>query len=79
METFVAGSNYLLDAAGGGVGLADAHDSDISEEIWEEVDAVFEMLVAGDLETGVDPVSGDLATEEPEMEATEEATEESGD
>ena len=73
METFAAGSNYLLDAAGGGVGLADAHDSDISEEIWEEVDAIFEMLVAGDIETGVDPVSGDLADMEPEMEATEEA------
>jgi basic membrane lipoprotein Med (substrate-binding protein (PBP1-ABC) superfamily) len=77
MEAFVGGSNYLLDAAGGGVGLADAHDSDISEEIWEEVDAIFEMLVAGDLDTGVDPVSGDLAdmeaTEEPDMEATEEA------
>ena len=78
LDSFPGGGIYLLDAAGGGVGLAPAHDSDISEEIWEEVDAVFEMLVAGDIETGVDPVSGDLAgaegeeTEEPEVEATEE-------
>jgi len=65
METFVGGGVYLLDAAGGGVGLAPAHDSDVAEEI----------------ETGVDPVSGDLAgaegeaTEEatPEVEATEES------
>lgn len=74
MESFVGGGNYLLDAAGGGVGLADAHDSDVSDEIWEEVDAVFEMLVNEEIETGVDPVSGDLADmEEMEMEATEEA------
>jgi basic membrane protein A len=75
METFVGGGVYLLDAAGGGVGLAPAHDSDVAEEIWEEVDAIFEMLVAEEIETGVDPISGDLAAEEgePEVEATEES------
>jgi basic membrane protein A and related proteins len=74
MESFVSGGVYLLDAAGGGVGLAPAHDSDVSEEIWEEVDAIFEMLVAEEIETGVDPISGDLAGAEGE--ATEEAVEE---
>lgn len=75
MDTFAGGGVVLYDAAIGGIELAPAHDSDIPEEIWEEVDAIFEMLVAGDIETGVDPVSGDLAGAEatPEVEATEES------
>lgn len=64
MDSFPGGNNYLLDAAGGGVGLADAHDAELDEAIWEKVDAIFEALIEGDIDTGVDPVSGDLAEEE---------------
>jgi basic membrane lipoprotein Med (substrate-binding protein (PBP1-ABC) superfamily) len=72
MDVFPGGNNYLLDAELNGVGLAPAHDSDVDEAIYEEVDAVLELLIEGEVETGVDPVSGDLA-EMMEMEATEEA------
>lgn len=71
MDAFPGGQNYLLDASLNGVGFAPAHDSDVAEEIYAEVDAIREMLVSGEVETGVDSVSGDLL--EPGMEATEEA------
>ncbi|MGB7340083.1 MAG: BMP family ABC transporter substrate-binding protein [Phototrophicaceae bacterium] len=82
-----AGGNYLLDAELGGVGFAEAHDSDVSEEITAEVEAILEGLICGAISTNVDSVSGevmemaedmdmmecdDMDMEEAEMEATEE-------
>jgi len=65
MEGFPGGGNYLLDAELDGVGFAPAHDSDVAEEIYEQAQEILELLISGDVETGVDPVSGDL------LEATE--------
>jgi len=81
MEDFPGGSNYLLDAERAGVGFAEAHDADVSEDITAQVEEVLTGLVDGSISTGVDPVSGDLEGAEEEMEeapaeeaeATEEA------
>ncbi len=51
---------YILEAANDGVGFAPQHDSDVPEEIVAEVEAIFELLASGELETGVDPVTGEL-------------------
>jgi len=60
MEAFPGGGVYLMDAALNGVGLAPKHEADIPDEIYEEVAEITEMLAAGEIETGVDPLSGDL-------------------
>ncbi len=54
---------YVLEAANDGVGYAEAHDADVPEEVTEVVAEVFEMLKSGDLETGVDPITGELMAE----------------
>jgi len=59
-DLFPGGQMYLMDAALNGVSLAPAHDADIDEEIYEAVDEVMQMLIDGDIDTGVDPASGDL-------------------
>jgi basic membrane lipoprotein Med (substrate-binding protein (PBP1-ABC) superfamily) len=66
------GSIYILEAANDGVGYAEPHDADVPEEVLEQVAEVYELLASGDLDTGVDPLSGALL--EDMMEATEEAT-----
>lgn len=65
-----AGSNYLLDASVDGVGFAPAHDAEIDEALYEEVDHILDLLVAECISTGVDSVSGDLMSEE-DMESFE--------
>jgi basic membrane protein A len=74
---FLGGDNYLLEAANDGIGFAPAHDADVPEEVTAQVQAVFELLKSGELETGVDYVTGALlGAEEATEEATEEAVEE---
>lgn len=71
MEAFPGGGNYVMDAALGGVGLAPAHEADVDEAFYEQTQEIFNMLAEGELETGVDPVTGDLIEEGAEE--TEEA------
>lgn len=76
-SAFPGGSNYIMDVANNGVGVAPVHEAQISEAIFAEAEAAFQEMVAGTLETGVNIVTGDLlATEEASAEATAEATEE---
>ncbi len=78
-------SLYLMDASVGGVGFAPANEATVPEEITARLNEVLEMLSSGELQTGVDPVSGAFldgegaATEEAPAaeEATPEATPES--
>jgi len=78
-ENFPGGGMLTMSAENDGVGLAPAHDSDISEEIYAAADEVFELLATGELDTGVDPNTGALLCD-PEDEdcivpdATEEAS-----
>lgn len=78
MDAFPGGEVYLMDAALNGVGLAEKHEADIDDEIYEQVAEVTELLIEEEISTGVDPVSGDLMTDEEMMEEPV-ATEEAGD
>jgi basic membrane protein A len=56
------GRTALFDAASNGVGLAPFHDTEsaVPDEVKAKLDETFQMLADGSLETGVDPVTGDL-------------------
>jgi basic membrane lipoprotein Med (substrate-binding protein (PBP1-ABC) superfamily) len=71
MENFPGGSNFVSSAASGGIDFAPQHNADIPPEIHEQVREVLELLASGEIETGVDPVSGELL-EDMAPEATEE-------
>jgi phosphonate transport system substrate-binding protein len=60
-DTF-EGRTALFDAAVNGVGLAPFHDTEVAvpQEVQDQLDELFGMLADGSLDTGVDPVSGDL-------------------
>jgi basic membrane lipoprotein Med (substrate-binding protein (PBP1-ABC) superfamily) len=59
-EDFPGSSNYILDVASGGITFAEAHEADIPEEIYEAAAAVQQLLIDGNITTGVDPASGEL-------------------
>ena len=67
MDAFPGAGNYIMGAAENGIGLADKHDADIPDEIYEELEEVFDGLASGDIETGVDPISGELMSEDDMM------------
>src|SRR5690606_17288292 len=74
MEAFGGGGTLVLSAENDGVTFAPAHDSDVTEEITASVEEILAGLTDGTIETGVDPVSGELmGMEEMTPEATEEA------
>lgn len=60
LSSFPGGGIFLMDAAMNGVGLAPPHESDIPDSVWDQVDAVNAVLTAGDIETGVNLMTGDL-------------------
>ncbi|MCY3573109.1 MAG: BMP family ABC transporter substrate-binding protein [Chloroflexota bacterium] len=60
MSGFPGGAVFLMDAAMNGVGLAPPHESDIPQSVWDQVNEVNARLIAGEIETGVNLVSGDL-------------------
>ena len=60
MDEFPGGGVYLMDVALNGVGLAEKHEADIDDAFFETAAGVSEMMIAGSVSTGVDPVSGDL-------------------
>jgi basic membrane lipoprotein Med (substrate-binding protein (PBP1-ABC) superfamily) len=74
MEGFGGGGTLVLSAANDGVTFAPAHDSDVPEEVTASIEEILVGLQDGTIETGVDPVSGELmGMEEMTPEATEEA------
>lgn len=68
MEAFVGGANYILDVANGGITFAPKHDSELPDALYEQVEEIKQMLIDGDLDTGVDPATGELIV--PEATAT---------
>jgi len=56
------GGTVVFDAKSNGVGLAPFHDADaaISADVKAKLDETFQKLASGELDTGVDPVTGDL-------------------
>lgn len=70
-EPFPEDSTFTLTVENDGIDFAPPHDADVPQEIIDQVQAVVEGLRDGRIETGVDPVSGNLLSEEA---ATPEAT-----
>lgn len=64
MDGFPGGGVYVMDAALGGIGLAEPHDADVPEEVLAQVEELFTMLADGDIDSGVDPITGDLLESE---------------
>lgn len=62
-EDFPGGGLYVLSLQNGGIGFAGPNDSDIDEEFYEIVQTVADGLAAGEIETGIDPATGELLDE----------------
>jgi basic membrane protein A and related proteins len=76
LESFPGGTTFVFDAAIDGIGLAERHDADISDELFEQMEVIFDLLAAGELATGVNPFTGALIVDgEMSPEATAEADE----
>jgi basic membrane lipoprotein Med (substrate-binding protein (PBP1-ABC) superfamily) len=74
-EGFPESSLYVLSAENGGISYAPPHDSPVPDEVIERMDEILAGLSDGSIETGVDPVTGELLTDMGmDMEATPEAT-----
>lgn len=75
-EALSADSLYVLTVENGGIDFAPPHDSDVPEEVTAQVAAIKEGLADGSIETGVDPVTGNLMGSDatPEPMATAEPT-----
>ena len=71
LETFGGGTVRVLSAENDGIAFAPPHDSDVPEEVTAELEEILAGLQDGTIETGVDPVTGELLEMMPE--ATEEA------
>jgi basic membrane lipoprotein Med (substrate-binding protein (PBP1-ABC) superfamily) len=71
-EGFPEEGMYVLSVENDGIGFAPAHDSDVPEEVTAQLEEILAGLVDGSIETGVDPVTGELLADM--MEATPEAT-----
>ncbi len=66
LDAFPGGSIYVLSLENGGISFANPHESDVPQEIYDQVIAIGGDLAFGGLTTGVNPVTGDLiAMEEP--------------
>jgi basic membrane lipoprotein Med (substrate-binding protein (PBP1-ABC) superfamily) len=64
--TFEGNGDYILDAENEGIGYADFHETadEIPNEAKERLEEIFQMLADGELNTGVDPLSGEPIPEE---------------
>jgi len=61
-ELWAGGALYILEAANNGITYADFHDAadDIPDAVKARLEEIRQMLADGELETGVDPISGDV-------------------
>jgi len=58
-NTFTGG-NYELNVANGGIILADSHLANVPDDVLARVVEITELLKSGELETGVEPITGEL-------------------
>jgi basic membrane lipoprotein Med (substrate-binding protein (PBP1-ABC) superfamily) len=68
MDAFPGGGNYILDVVNGGITFAEKHDADIDDQVYDYAQQIQDAMAAGELDTGVDPASGELLTPVDEME-----------
>lgn len=74
-DTFEGEGDYILNVFNDGVGYADFHETEdeVPEEVKERMEEIREMLAEDELQTGVDPLSGEVIEDEiPEPEPFEE-------
>jgi basic membrane lipoprotein Med (substrate-binding protein (PBP1-ABC) superfamily) len=76
---FQGGGVFILSAENDGIGFAPAHDAadKVPQEVTDKLNEIFAGLKDGSIDTGVDPVTGDLKGAEaatPEAGMTPEAT-----
>jgi basic membrane lipoprotein Med (substrate-binding protein (PBP1-ABC) superfamily) len=69
-EAFPVDSTFTLTTANDGIDFAPPHDADVPQDVTEQVRAIVEALRDGTIETGVDPVSGNLLNATPEPAAS---------
>ena len=67
LESDTIAGVFLLDAAMNGVGLAPPNQSDLNMSVWEKTAEVSAMLIAGEIETGVNLLTGDLLADDDMM------------
>jgi len=60
LDNFAGGALYILDAANGGITYAPAHDSGVPQDVLDRLEAIRIGLANGSIDTGVDPVTGEL-------------------
>ena len=63
-EGFPEDSNYVVDAAGDGIDFAPPNESDVPEDVTERMNKILDELRSGEIETGVDPLTGQLLGED---------------
>jgi len=63
-DAWTEDSLYVLSVENGGIDVAPAHDSDVPEDVTTQVQTIRDGLADGSIETGVDPASGVLMSEE---------------
>jgi basic membrane protein A and related proteins len=63
MDSFPGGGIYILSVENGGIGFAPKHDAEIDDTVYEDLQAILDDMIAGDIETGVDPNTGVLLEE----------------
>jgi basic membrane protein A and related proteins len=69
---------YILEASNGGITFAPSNAAEVPEDVTAQVQELLDMLAAGELETGIDPVTGaylDPESAPEEVDLTMEATE----
>jgi len=71
---WTGGGLYILQASNDGIGFAPAHDATVPDEVTAQIEEILAMLKSGDLDTGVDPLSGALMSAESGTAATPEVT-----
>ncbi|MCC6188439.1 MAG: BMP family ABC transporter substrate-binding protein, partial [Anaerolineales bacterium] len=57
---FLGGSLYILDAANNGITYAPAHEAAVPPEVTDQLETIRVGLADGSIDTGVDPVTGEL-------------------
>ncbi|MDZ4765654.1 MAG: BMP family ABC transporter substrate-binding protein [Chloroflexota bacterium] len=72
MGALPEGGLYVLEVANDGIGFAPANDAPVPEAVTDEVTLILEGLRDGSIQTGVNPLTGEML--DPMMDMTPEAT-----
>lgn len=59
-ERWMGGGHYILGASDGGIDFAPPHDADVPQDVTDRMNDILAGLASGEIETGVDPNTGEL-------------------